>query len=205
MSPVPSTAFLDIPFDVLKKGSDQAIVMACQGKEHALNIMLKVGMGMGSISENGVCKHLPKDSDIFELYGVGPIVHGLETCKRYRSYLSANANNGTAVEPLPRVAGLYNSGTNAFQQSLNENIKRLPGEHDYEVPWGKHVPPRHRLVNFRPRDNKVSKKHTLPVVLIRDPYWWMQGVVRTLFEYHDSTRRRETPHSNNFHSVLSTA
>jgi hypothetical protein len=149
---------------------------ACQGKEGLINILRRAGRI--TISQD-LCQELPTDSEVSELYGDGPVVYGLDTCEQYRALLSANANNGTAVEPLVRVAGMFNTGTNAFQHSLNINIKRLRSKDDYAVPWGKHVEAKHKWVNTQFPSKTESKKHVLPVVLVRDPFRWMQSMVRT--------------------------
>jgi hypothetical protein len=108
---------------------------ACTGKEELLKILKDAGMK--NTSSGDVCTRLPKWKNVARFYGEEPIVYGLDTCERYRALLSADANDGTAVEPTIRVAGLYNTGTNAFCHLLNYNVKDLGNHGDWEVPWQK--------------------------------------------------------------------
>jgi hypothetical protein len=108
---------------------------ACNGKAELLKILKDAGMKNTSSSD--VCRKLPRWKEVTRFYGEEPIVHGLDTCERYRALLSAEANNGTAVEPMVRVAGLFNTGTNAFCHLLNYNVKNLGNHEDWEVPWQK--------------------------------------------------------------------
>jgi hypothetical protein len=108
---------------------------ACNGKAELLKILKDAGMKNTSSSD--VCSKLPRWKDVTRFYGEEPIVYGLDTCERYRALLSAEANNGTAVEPMVRVAGLYNTGTNAFSHLLNYNVKDLGNHEDWGVPWQK--------------------------------------------------------------------
>jgi hypothetical protein len=107
----------------------------CDGKAELLKILNDAGMK--NTSSNDVCTRLPKWKDVTRFYGEEPVVYGLDTCERYRALLSADANNGTAVEPMVRVAGLFNTGTNAFCHLLNYNVKDLGNHEDWEVPWQK--------------------------------------------------------------------
>jgi len=178
---------------------------ACRGKERLLRMLLLASdkkVNIGTL----LCRGLPTDRHIEDLYGPEPIVHGLDTCQAYRDslkrgnsvrqqreqqFLVDNSNNTSTVatadddEPKPRVAGLYNTGTNALSRAFNNNLKRLrndPQASPYEVAWGKHLPPdRYRLHFTYPPDSKWKKAEdrfrTLPVVLIRDPFWWFQSMV----------------------------
>jgi hypothetical protein len=107
----------------------------CNGKAELLQILKDAGMKDSSSSD--VCRKLPRWKNVARFYGEEPIVHGLDTCERYRTLLSADANNGIAVEPIIRVAGLYNTGTNAFCHLLNYNVKDLGNHENWEVPWQK--------------------------------------------------------------------
>jgi hypothetical protein len=117
------------------------------------------------------CSLLPNWSDVAAIYGSTPVILGLERCANYRLIL-----NGT--KPRIRVAGLYNSGTNAFAQTLDININTEParGLPEYDrVEWGKHtfLHNMDKIINT----SVVDIKHTLPVVLARDPYQWMNAMV----------------------------
>jgi hypothetical protein len=161
----------------------------CKGKTELLTILKAAGMK--NISTD-TCARLPRWKDVARFYGAEPIVYGLDTCERYRALLSAEANNGTAVEPMVRVAGLYNTGTNALGHLLSYNVKDLGHHQNYDVPWNKHAPPEFKWEKTNLNNNE-SKAHVLPVVLIREPFWWMQSMVssrrrRSLFRYVESTQ-----------------
>jgi hypothetical protein len=44
--------------------------------------------------------------------------------------------------------------------------------------WGKHIPPKYRFNNSYPVDNSESHQHTLPIVIVRDPFVWMRSMCR---------------------------
>jgi hypothetical protein len=89
------------------------------------------------------------------------------------------------------VAGLFNTGTNALAVYLQANVQlphsridwqtvmeQYKGKHAWEVPWGKH-----RLFAFKDNANwtnkgaeHLQKDHVLPIVIVRDPYSWMQSM-----------------------------
>jgi hypothetical protein len=127
----------------------------CQGKEKFLEMILLASDRKVEISR-ALCRGLPTMSDVRAMWGAtkkkkqgggggnfGPVVHGLNTCEAYRrmlepSSLPGNDGNGTQrLAPRPRVAGLYNTGTNALNRALNNNLKRVknnPSVSPYEVP-----------------------------------------------------------------------
>lgn len=62
------------------------------------------------------CINMPAWSEISKLYGDEPRIIGLETCQRYREMLAeANRSVAAPVYPMPRVAGLQNTGTRALR------------------------------------------------------------------------------------------
>ena len=145
----------------------------CEGKERLLEIL--------HAAHYPNITSLPEWKQVTELYGEGPIILGLDTCAKYHSILLEKDENGTTYnrKPMARVAGLYHSGTNAWQQSLTHNLEDLGSNNPgmYCVPWGKHVSARHKWTNTWPRNNLESKRHVLPIVIVRDPYRWMKAMV----------------------------
>jgi len=144
----------------------------CKGKERLLDILVRAGMDDVSHEE---CEILPTWDEVSSLYGDKPIILGLETCERYRAGLSAEYNGGQALPPAPRVAGMFNTGTNAFEDSLDLNFMHVEDKLDFILRGGKHVLLRDRswvktLGNSTPP--------FLPVVLVRDPFRWMKSMVR---------------------------
>jgi hypothetical protein len=132
------------------------------------------------LSDAGVdinCTGLPSWNQITRLYGKEPIIVGLERCEAYRQ--------SVAQQAVPRIAGLYNTGTNALAKlfELNWKTDKLAwiSEGSYfkwDVPYGKHVP-LHKKDNVTvPGGNPTPKDLVLPIVLIKDPFWWMQSMCR---------------------------
>lgn len=158
---------------------------ACRGKEEFLRIIFSADDSTATenteSSDRPLCHRLPFPKDVAEQYGSTPIIFGLETCAAYRSLLVDD--DGNAVKPMPRVAGLYHTATNSLARSFETNIERIVDPFSlmvspYNVPWGKHVSPDHRWENTWPTGNPDEKTRVLPIVLIRDPFHWMQSMVR---------------------------
>jgi hypothetical protein len=168
----------------------------CRGKERVLQILRDANVTVDA----DLCSRLPTWRSISDLYGEEPIVSGLETCASYRQLLlllqQQQQHPSGVVAPMPRVGGLYNTGTNALVWTFLENLERI-GEkdligtlHPYEVPWGKHTAAKHRFnvtvtVPFPSKDNtSESHLHTLPIILIRDPYRWMYAICKKSYAVH---------------------
>lgn len=47
--------------------------------------------------------------------------------------------------------------------------------------WGKHMLASRRMTNTAGNDHKVNKTNVMPIVLVRDPYSWMQSMVSLFF------------------------
>lgn len=152
---------------------------ACRGKRRLLHILLAAGVPEANLTRL-ICADLPTWEQVTELYGDEPIVHGQETCAHYQSLIAtASVTNHTPIPPMPRVAGLFHTGSNAMAVSLSMNWKKKQNYRDYDVPWGKHLPPiKYRWYKTIPRNNTDDKRLVLPIVLIRDPFRWMQTMVR---------------------------
>jgi hypothetical protein len=97
---------------------------------------------------------------------------GLDTCEEYRSRIAK-----AQQPPRVRVAGLYNSGTNAFTMNLGRNFEPVERSDYYSVPWGKHMLPEFRSGPFTSWDNVTDPDLMLPLVLVRDPLLWMKAMV----------------------------
>lgn len=102
----------------------------CQGKESFAQMVLSAADY--SLSKNApvdlreLCKQLPMEKQVVDLYGPEPVILGLDTCEAYRKLLQPGNNGGKSVKPMPRVAGLYHTGTNALARSFHLNIEKLP-------------------------------------------------------------------------------
>ena len=120
-----------------------------------------------------MCEQLPKWNQIQHNYGGEPVVIGMETCQKYRDSLQG-------AHPTVRIAGLYNTGTHALAAALQDNLSHLNPNNQthWDVVWGKHVPLKYRNVNvWGPEDTIVTPDQILPIVVVRDPFRWMQAMV----------------------------
>jgi len=172
--------------DVYDNGVDDSYVTElvrqfpddCSGKEPMLGTLHAAKVHLG----RALCKQLPLWSNVVELYGPEPVVLGMETCERYRT---DNAREGTG--PLPKLAGLWNTGSTALSQSFLTNFepryRRSWPIHRATVPWGKHTPLWLKYINTWPTSNSDPKDRVLPVVVVRDPFRWMNTMVAYRFLY----------------------
>lgn len=152
-----------------------------------------------SVSElyynNGVGNHLHRDHD--HGGGEGPVILGLEGCSRFRE----------RVLPRDRflgVAGNFNSGTTAFGISLQKNCRfaEHPSSKNFvvrrrrnavvasnvngmlsQVPWAKHKTAEYRhgdhtILPPSMEYSSIDHDHVLPIVLVRDPFYWMQSMCK---------------------------
>jgi hypothetical protein len=162
----------------------------CSDKKWALEILHSSD---GIFQMNGkICQKLPTQSEVSHLYGTDPVVYGMETCEQFRKNVEQlRGTLGRRAVPTVRVAGIFNTGTNAMAVSLARNIQqnyelwndrvrsKFSRKRDrlFNVPWEKHVPPRFRKENVVAQDQDIDLRLVLPVVMVRDPYWWMQSMV----------------------------
>ena len=51
---------------------------------------------------------------------------------------------------------------------------------NFDLPTKQHTPITRKWTNTAGREEKTNKTNVLPVVLVRDPYTWMQSLVSTL-------------------------
>jgi hypothetical protein len=148
-------------------------VDACAGKERFVEILQKAGM---ADVRDEHCEELPLWEETASLYGHEPVVYGLESCEKFRESLSAKNNDGTAIEPILRVAGLFNTGTNAMAVSLMLNYKNEESVEKYNAHGGKHTP-----VNLKTKFKRLRRQgikvNELDIVMIRDPLRWFQSMV----------------------------
>lgn len=100
-----------------------------------------------------------------------PRVYGMETCESFRQKVPLR-------QRVVAVAGLFNTGTNAMDSHLKFNVKGGV-QHKWQVPWGKHRMESVRETHVANRLGNVNKDHVLPVVMIRDPFYWMQSMCKS--------------------------
>lgn len=167
--------------DVMTDGTDEnhRIPETAGDKTFALQSLYAAGI---QDVDPAVVKLLPTRQQVAALYGEQIVILGQETCAAYQA----------RVAPQDRyvgVAGLFNTGTTALQTYLKANVflpqskvqwdqlmEPYKYQHTWEVPWGKH-----RLRSLRDRffnegAENLIPDHVLPVVIVRDPFTWMQSM-----------------------------
>ena len=105
----------------------------------------------------------------------GPVIYGMDTCEVYRQLVPDLRQRYVAP------AGMFNTGTNNLAFSMQHNLERSSMVSAYyQVPWGKHRMEYQRLQHSAVgRSALLNQTNCLPIILIRDPYQWMQSMVRT--------------------------
>jgi len=135
-------------------------------RQPILDLLKQAGLSVDA----DLLHRLPHWSEIKDLYGPKPVIIGMDTCKRFRRQVPARIRH-------VGVAGQMNCGTNVFSKYLNDNLRIWDNDYNggmlANVPWNKHgwVDLRDKY-HFAP---PVDYQTVLPVVLIRDPYFWMRS------------------------------
>ena len=129
-------------------------------------------------------KKLPTWKQAVARFGDHPVVHGLDQCEKYRQQVPMK-------DRMLGVAGTFNSGTNLMAELMMVNC-RLPGRQHgtlgkssgllWQVNWGKHQPPRYRLQHKV--KEIIDNEKILPMVMIRDPYSWLQSMCKRRYSAH---------------------
>ena len=144
-----------------------------------LRILCRSGYDISKNSTTVDRTILPKFGEILNFYGP-PKILGLETCAIYRNKTKQKDRH---VAP----AGLFNTGTNLLQELISQNCYFKNGNKgnfgmEFEVPWGKHIPFTYRYNHTAHTGNNryqgMDPTKTLPVVMVRDPYTWMQSMCK---------------------------
>ena len=139
-----------------------------------------IDAGMSLANATALASKLPSWGEVVDRFGPAPRILGLETCQAFNDKVSKR-------QRMLAPAGTFNTGTNLLAQLLELNCKIETGRPrktgmEWQVNWGKHQPPRFRLEN-RVHDN-IHNEYMMPVVMVRDPYGWMQGMCKTRYSAH---------------------
>ena len=160
---------------------DQGLVRV-DDKGQLLEILTQAGYDLedGDLDQETL-DGLPTWTQVLRLYGSEPKIYGLEKCEDFRN----------SVEPTTRffgMSGTFNTGTNLiadlmrFNCQITERMEFAGHESKgvrWQVPWGKHYMARYRTSGHTTKTDKdVPIEHILPLVTIRDPYFWMQSMCR---------------------------
>lgn len=136
--------------------------------------ILKLLDDAGLTVDKNVLAALPRWSDVVDLYGEKPVIHGLETCAPFRQQVPV-------TKRFVGVAGQMNVGTNALAKLFRSNLEITENEMYrgvlWTVPWYKHgwVSLRNKYKYRLPDEHE----NVMPVVVIRDPYFWMRRYVKS--------------------------
>lgn len=144
------------------------------GKHQVLSLLYEAGV-KGLDTET--IRQLPYWSQISNLFYSSnrrPVIHGLESCETYRQTVPLE-------DRYLGVAGLFNSGTNALSFLLRQNII-MPQKAQWQVPWGKHRLERIRHNHTAPNMDHLDKKHVLPIVIVKEPFSWLQSMCKSPYE-----------------------
>jgi hypothetical protein len=122
-----------------------------------------------------VLRALPTWETVTKLYGDKPVILGQETCQQFR-------DNVPVEHRYAGVAGQMNTGTNALAKLLRNNLNVPENTAESEgilwtVPWYKHS-----WVDLWGRyryQGPQNHSFVLPVVLVRDPYFWMNSMCQS--------------------------
>lgn len=114
----------------------------------------------------------------------GPVVIGMETCQSYRDAVPKN-------ERYVGPGGMFNTGTNAMEHHLTKNLLHMPAV--WQIPWGKHRMEWRRLNHVAPGMEKKDQTKCMPVVVVRDPYNWMQSMCKSPYAAHWKHAKNRCP------------
>lgn len=147
---------------------------AKMGKEPLLQLLEEAGVTNIDVE---VLQKLPLFNTIQDLYGPGPVLVGTETCQAFRESVPKE-------EASLGVAGMFNTGTNLMALYLEANCK-MPFSKNrknhgirWQVPWGKHILASLKWINTAGHEERTDKSTVLPIVIVRDPYSWMESMCR---------------------------
>ncbi len=126
---------------------------------------------------------LPTWAQVETLYGPEPVFVGLEQCKAFQKKIPR------IEDRFLGVAGMFNSGSTAFGISLQANCKYSNHPNNKsnhvltdsngmldQVPWAKHKMATEKYNHII--HSGIPKEHVLPIVMVRDPYYWMHSMCK---------------------------
>ena len=83
---------------------------------------------------------------------------------------------------------MFNTGTNILDRLLTHNCVNPERERSHtrrdeagilwQVAWGKHSPASYRLVFKNEWSKNLNESQALPIVVVKDPYFWMESLCR---------------------------
>ena len=131
----------------------------------------------GVTVSDGLEAKLPTWSEMTSVYGTQPVIIGLDRCEEFRRARSKPSD--VMIGP----AGMFNTGTKYLWQMLYLNCKVPDGGSNMpsnrirrNVPWGKHSPASWRLKFDSEVGGGVPHTDVLPVIMVKDPFSWMNSM-----------------------------
>lgn len=162
---------------------DVTLQDAAIGKEPMVEMLTDAGVQLNV----SLIEQLPTWEQVVDLYGDKPIIYGVEqACQRFQNEVPSSL---AKIAP----AGLFNTGTNTMANYLYKNCVNPDYEHNtthamqWQVPWGKHLLASKRDVQ------RVSDVNVLPVVMVRDPYFWMISQCRNPYRVRWPHKAKHCP------------
>jgi hypothetical protein len=113
---------------------------------------------------------------VVDLFGDDVVIVGKEDCQRYRDRVPLKLRQ-------LGVAGMFNTGTNLLEAQLRKNVI-LPREILWQVPWGKHRMADVKYNHTAADMEQYDKDNVLPIVMIRDPFAWLQSMCASPYAAH---------------------
>jgi hypothetical protein len=165
---------------VVKTPTISAAADATSGKKNHPLLHNLIDAGMSFANATALASKLPSWGEVVDRFGPAPRILGLETCQAFNDKVPKR-------QRMLAPAGTFNSGTNLLASLLELNCKIETGRPrktgmEWQVNWGKHQPPRFRL-DHQVHGN-IHNEYMMPVVMVRDPYGWMQGMCKTRYSAH---------------------
>jgi hypothetical protein len=148
--------------------TSESLVEAVAKRQPIVDLLQRAGL---QVDLEVLTQLMPTEQHVTDLYGSKPVILGKNTCRAFRNAVPADRR-------FVGVAGQMNVGTNALALYLRDNLV-LPQNpvHNgmlWTVPWSKHswAALRNKLF-YRVPDNHAT---CLPVIVVRDPYFWMKSM-----------------------------
>lgn len=177
---------------------------------HPLQHYFDLSEAQGHNNKTRILKLLRDNADITELseetYHDLPTWHQITSMYGYKAHVIGKKFHCEAFlgdqKPVNKKwiapAGHFNTGTNLLSDAIVQNCD-TPNK-EWQVPWGKHNPPKtkyYREQHQIPKYSKMDSNQTLPIVLMRDPFRWHQSMCHN--SYTASWPRLSNPQEAQFH------
>ena len=144
--------------------------------EHFENPLLKILKHANIPDTPELRAKLPTWEQVVERFGSQAKIVGLETCPSFREQVPI-------FKRMVGPAGPFNSGTNLLYELLTKNCAN-PHKKDvvkWGVNWGKHQPAHFHEWESAKLEKRLNNSHYMPVVMVRDPYSWMQSMCKNIY------------------------